>query len=320
VAVTGGSGLIGRATLDELIANGAVVRALARERQPQGKVEIVQGDVLDAASRQRLLKGTGWLVHMANLAHSSLDTAEERQRAYALNVTATLDLLREAKAAGVRRAVYISSAHVYAGQQGTDLRETSATAADSGYAGMKIEAEREALAMSSPEFDVVVLRPCLTYGPGVQFNLHSLMRALSRGYYVHPQGADAVRSMLSVRAAGAAITHCLNEEVVAGGVYNVADRQPVSLRAWVDDLADALGARRPKALPVAMLRAVAAFGTLAKKAGLPAPITRDSLRKLTTDFSLNTDKLAATGFAWPSDEAAVVHAMAAAYRAEERSI
>ena len=54
---------------------------------------------------------------------------------------------------------------------------------------------------------------------------------------------------------------------------------------------------------------MATAGTAAATLGLPAPVTRESLRKLLTPFSLSTRKLAATGFRWPATQDDVIGQM-----------
>jgi nucleoside-diphosphate-sugar epimerase len=137
------------------------------------------------------------------------------------------------------------------------------------------------------------------------------MRAVRRGYYVHPKGADALRSFLSVDTAASAIVH-LMAHGKAGETYNLADRNPVYLSRWVNDLADCMGVRHPRAVPIALLRAAAFLLTPAAKMGLPVPLTQTSLRKLTAPFSLDTSALASTGFAWPESNADVMNAMVVA--------
>lgn len=315
VAVTGSTGLIGRALVPALLNAGASLRLLVRGDAGERSPHAVPGDLARPESLRELLHGADALVHLAGVAHTDLRSPAEREQAYAVNVTGTRNLFAAARDAGVRRIVLLSSAHVYAGREGMDLRETAPVAGDGGYADMKIEAEAAARDLAQTGCEMVVLRPCLTYGPGARFNLHQLMFAVKRGIYVHPGGADAVRSFASVATVAAATAHMLRPDV-PGGTYNLADRHPASLRTWVDHLADLLGAPRPRTVPIGLLRPIAAAGSALARAGLPAPLTLAKLHKLTAPFSLNTDALASTGFEWPGTEDAVLKAMADSFLAQ----
>ena len=164
---------------------------------------------------------------------------------------------------------------------------------------MKLAVEAAATDARSKGLDVFVIRPCITYGPGVRFNLASLMTAIRRGYYVHAGGVDPVRSFLSVDTAAAAIVHLLATKDAAR-TYNLADREPVHLVEWVNDLADRKRVRLPRTIPIGVLRAVAGLLSPARAMGFPVPLSHESLNKLTTSFSLDVSVLACSGFMWPS--------------------
>jgi len=308
VAVTGGSGMIGRRLLPLLATQGIALRVLTRSGVPLKALTSVQGDLRDAVSLRELVQGADTVVHLAGVAHTQFRNAAEQAQAREINVGGTRALLEAAREAGVRHFVLMSSAHVYAGQRGTGLSESSATAAGDGYAGMKLAAEDAVLEAAEQGMAVTILRPCLVYGPGVRFNLASLISALRRGLYVHEQGARVERSFASVDAVAAAVAHVLQRRCGAE-IFNVADEEPVLLEAWVNGLAEAMKVRRPYAVPQALLRGVAALGSAAAALGLPAPLTRASLAKLTTSFSLHVGKLAESGFVWPANQEAVIREM-----------
>jgi UDP-glucose 4-epimerase len=312
VAVTGGTGFIGRRLVGLLEEAGAEVRVLTRSAPAaDGSHRTVRGHLLEPAALRELVRGADGVVHLAGVAHTTLRTRGEQEHARQINVEGTRRLLDAAGEAGVSRFLLASSAHVYAGQVGVGLTEDARVSGDAPYAGMKLEAERAASEAERQGLSVAILRPCLTYGPGVRHNLQSLMRALHRGYYVQVRGAHTLRSLVSVDTVAAAFLHLLPLHQLHGA-YNVADRDPVELEQWVDQLAASMGVRRPMALPRAVLQGLATIGTAASRIGLAAPLTRASLAKLTHPFSLNTNKLAATGFRWPGTRQETLQAMVAA--------
>ncbi len=314
VAVTGASGLIGKRVVALLQQQNISVRVLQHRKETADVgCEATPGDVLSVGSLQQWMRGATHVLHLAGVAHTDLRSAAALNQAREVNVRGTQNVLDCALTIGVERVVLASSAHVYAGQQGVDLREYSAVAGDSDYSAMKLATESAADAAAMRGLSCVILRPCLTYGAGVRFNLESLMHAVRRGYYFHVGGVDPWRSFASVDTVAAAAVHLLfwpgTEQTCTAERFNVADRSPVQLRQWVDDLADRMGVPRPRTLPMALANVIAGAGTAARRVGLPAPLTRESLRKLTASFTLDVSKLAATGFAWQETNDEVLEAM-----------
>jgi dihydroflavonol-4-reductase len=109
--VTGGSGFLGSAVVRALVGRGARVRALVRASSPRTNFlgldcEVVEGDLTDRESLKAALKGVRYLFHVAADYRLWARDPSEIMRA---NVDGTVNLQREAMAAGVERIVYTSS-------------------------------------------------------------------------------------------------------------------------------------------------------------------------------------------------------------------
>ena len=301
IAVTGATGFIGRHTLPLLLEHGHEVRALIRS-QTQRKVlfgiEAIPGDVTDPGSIEKLTRGAEIVLHLAGVAHTGLDGVADRERARDINVSGTKNVLDSARKNGVRRVVIASSVHVYAEQAGESVKEDAPLVAENFYAATKIEVEKIALEFANSGMEVVIGRPCLTYGPGVQFNLLRLMRAIERGSYFHAGNAKVKRSFGSVYSAAAAFRF-LAEDARPGEAYNIADQSAMLLEDFTNDLADRIKVKRPRHLPYAALWTAAAGFSALKPVGVRGPISLASLKKLTRSFSVSTAKLQDAGFVWP---------------------
>jgi len=193
VALTGATGIVGEFALDQLRAGGFAVRALGRHRQPprHGMGWIV-GD-LEQAEFADLLGGAAGLVH-AGLAHlpgryrgGEGDHAEAFWRT---NFLATQRLLAEARRAGVRRVVLLSSRAVYrAGDwPAGPIDETAPTDPDTHYGLHKAAIEGLTAIETAAAMAVACLRPTGVYGH---------RRELSTSPWV-----PLVRAIRSVRAPG----------------------------------------------------------------------------------------------------------------------
>ncbi len=300
IAVTGSSGLIGSHLVPVLLRKGFRLRVLSRrlpESSPLG-VEIIRGDVRSRAKMAALVRGCDAVIHLAGIAHTSLRSQADVDEAQETNVEGTRNVLDASRNAGVERVLLASSAFVYAGQAGTDLNEQCPTAGESIYARTKLLVEEAGLKMADRDrLSVVIFRPCLTYGPGVRFNLESLMRAIQRRYYFHIRGRNPMRSFLSVDNCVSGISHLLLHGK-NGQIYNLADEHSLSLADFVNSLADLMRVARPISLPIGAVRAAIASTLPLQWMGFRSLINSESLRKLTQSFTLNVGALAQTGFIW----------------------
>src|SRR5262244_611322 len=115
VLVTGGCGFIGSNLVRRLAARGRRVRILddlsvgTRDNvPPSADVELVVGDVRDAAVVTRAVDGVEAIVHLA-ASTGVPDSVRDPATDFDTNVLGTFHLLRASVAASVRRFVFASS-------------------------------------------------------------------------------------------------------------------------------------------------------------------------------------------------------------------
>jgi dihydroflavonol-4-reductase len=167
--LTGATGFVGAHVAHQAAAMGAGLRLLSRASSDRSQLpqiaEVVTGDLLDVASFASALRGCDALIHVAADYRLWVPDPSDMYRA---NVDGTRELLRAARAAGIRRVVYTSSVATM-GFQKTDTvvdEQTPVTEADmiGHYKRSKWLAEQEALAAARAGQDVVILNPTTPIG------------------------------------------------------------------------------------------------------------------------------------------------------------
>ena len=167
--VTGGNGFVGSHVVRALLARGDHVRVLLREKADRSAlngldVELAIGDLRDAPSVERATKGCDEVYHVA--ADYRLWLTDPAPM-YATNVEGTKNVIRAARAAGVKRIVHTSTVGALGIPHGGIGREdTPVTLAQmpGHYKRSKFLAEQEALKAAREGAPVVIVNPSTPIG------------------------------------------------------------------------------------------------------------------------------------------------------------
>jgi UDP-glucose 4-epimerase len=251
VLVTGANGFIGQAVVTRLLRDGHKVRAAVRHHPGTAppQVERTAGDLDPDRDWTGSLQDIDAVIHLAARVHIMQDKAARPLDEYRrVNVDGTVTLARSAARVGVRRFVYVSTLKVNgeAGRFNEDNRPAPADA----YAQSKHEAE-VALQQIAKErrLELVIIRPPLVYGPGVQANFRLLMQAIRRGVPLPLGAVRNQRSLVAIDNLVDFIVTCLTHPAAANETFLVADGEDLSTADLVRRLARAMG-RPPRLLPI----------------------------------------------------------------------
>ncbi len=255
--VTGGCGFIGSHLVEALAAEGHEVRVfdnLSSGRAEnlaaaRGRVELILGDVRHPDQLAPAMAGVAGVFHEAALV-SVAESVERPRENYEINVMGTVNVLEAARAAGVRRVVFASTAAVYGNAPELPKREDMRPAPESPYAAAKLAAEH-VLAVHARLYglETVSLRYFNVYGPrqdpsspysGV---ISRFVEAMRRGEAPRVFGdGRQTRDFVFVRdVVGANLAAMRSPRVGRGETVNVGTGRRTSLIELLDALAAAAG-------------------------------------------------------------------------------
>jgi len=149
ILVTGGAGFIGSHLVDALLAKGYLVRVLddfstgKRSNLPLDNphVEVLEGDIANAALVARAVQGCQAVVHLAAVA-SVQASVDDPVKTHQSNFVGTLNVCEAMRQAQVKRVLFASSAAVYGNNgEGQPVAEDTPKAPLTPYASDKLASE-----------------------------------------------------------------------------------------------------------------------------------------------------------------------------------
>ena len=172
IAITGATGFVGSCVLDTALSQDRIVRALTRRDQTAREgAEWVTGTLQDKEALETLVVGAHAVIHIAGLTNTPAPAEFE-----VANVTGTANMIAAAKAAKVKRFVFVSS---------LSAREPKL----SRYGASKARAEE---LVSDSSLDWTIVRPPAGYGPR-DVDMFELFRSAKLGVVpLPPRGGTSL--------------------------------------------------------------------------------------------------------------------------------
>lgn len=269
VLVTGASGFVGRSLCAALATRGHKLRLslrkpLAPEQVPAEAETVCVGEIGPHTDWGMALQGVDAVVHLAARVHVMRDSPQAADEYHRINTAGTLALAQQARVAGVRRLLFVSSIKVNGeSTNGRGFCHDDRPAPCDAYAESKLAAERGLQAMQGLE--TVIVRPSLVYGPGVKGNLARLCRLVHSGMPLPFGAIHNRRDLVCVDNLVDLLICCLEHPAAAGQIFLAADGAAQSTPQLCASIAEAMAKRsRIVAVPVWLLRFVA--GVLGRSA------------------------------------------------------
>jgi UDP-glucose 4-epimerase len=261
VLITGGAGFIGSHLVEVLAGLGAKVVVLddlsggSRDNLAGlGRVEFVEGSILDLKILAQCTHGCRFVFHQAALGSVPMSVREPR-RYHEVNSTGTLNVLETARMAGVQRVLFAASSSAY-GTNGVPWVETMPPLPLSPYAATKLAGEAMLRAYSgSMQLDAASLRYFNIFGPRQNANsayaavIAAFAKALLQKQrpVIFGDGEQSRDFTFVENVVHANLLAARRKEPIGGEVLNVGCGERISVNRLAQVMAQALG--HPELVP-----------------------------------------------------------------------
>jgi predicted dehydrogenase/nucleoside-diphosphate-sugar epimerase len=243
VLVTGGTGFIGGRLVERLVLDcKAQVRVLVRDFSravgiARFPVEMIHGDVADAADVARATEGCEVVFHCA---YGNSDTEEQRRR---INVEGTRNVLESAAQSKVERVVYLSTLMVYGIPKDGDLDETAPRQRMGlGYADSKLDAEKLAFEYHRQRgVPVCVIQPTTVYGPYSTWHTVALLESLKSTRVILIDGGEGACNPVYVDDVVSAMLLAATQRAAVGEAFLVSGERSITWREFYEEYERMLG-------------------------------------------------------------------------------
>lgn len=232
------------------------------------------------------------VIHLAGVAHLSIDSENSRNVFHEVNVIGTKNLLTGLEMVGIPdQFIYVSSVAVYGKKFGSGINESSELCAKDPYGRSKIDAER--LVINWCNFNNVVctiLRLPLVVGLNPPGNLGAMIKGIQKGYYFNIDDGKARKSMVLAED----IAKYILKAGEVGGIYNLTDGYHPNFKELSQLIAKQSGKDKVLNMPYLPAKIAAVIGNLVGKF---APLNTEKLIKITSTLTFDDSK-ARAAFGW----------------------
>jgi nucleoside-diphosphate-sugar epimerase len=280
--VTGAAGFLGSYLVRALVEQDRAVRAFDRVDPGNSLpgVEWRTGDVRDVAALRRACEGCEVVFHLASLNPQRKANLETMR---AVNVGGTGNILEAARAAGVRRVVYLSSVEIFGAPKVAPCPEWWPPAPLGEYGRNKIAAEALCCQAVEKGLEVTMLRPMTIIGPGMaEPYLLSILASIRASQPVSLLGKGENRfQFVHAEDVAEACLIAAKHPAAVGEAFNIGSADVPPIRKMVEEIIQRVGSTSTiRSIPMPLARlAVAVLHPFGK-----APVEPEHLAIAAIDY------------------------------------
>ncbi len=243
VAITGGTGFIGKILLQRHLERGDVVRLLSRNLNNRkglsDKVIPYSFDLVNCKTEEIVpfTDGVDVLYHCAG------QIANINQM-YALHITGTQKLINAA-AKRIGHWVQLSSVGAYGSKRDGIVTETTPLNPYGTYEVTKTKSDELLVeAASKGAFTYSILRPSIVFGPDMKSNsLYKMISVINSGFFFFIGRPGASANYIYIDNVVDALIRCGTMLAARGKVFNLSDH--LTIETFVRNISEALGKKIP---------------------------------------------------------------------------
>ena len=265
VFITGGIGFVGR-NIREALGDRPIRLLVRNKAEAQGlessQVEIVEGDVTTPETIRGTMTGCQAVIHLIAIIEETKGSTFE-----GVIHGGTVNVVDEAKRAGIRRLIHMSAMGALNNPQ---------------YPYLKAKWDSEQ-AVKTSGLPWTIFRPSVIFGPGDGF-INVLADLVRKAPVIPVVGSGRSKFQpVSIMEVALAIAHALDEPTTAGHVFDLGGPEILTYEEMLDTISAKLGKKKMKVhVPVRLMKAVVKSSKFLPKPLRP-PVTQEQLRMLTLD-------------------------------------
>ncbi len=311
VLITGGSGFLGLALVEEFLAEEAPIQVkeirifdlVEQNEVSDSRLKFIQGDVRDLSSLVDAFEGVDLVIHSAAVIDWG---AKDEEEVMGVNVGGTKNVIEACNQSGVGRLILTSSLDsVYTGTSLIDIDESQPYPAKSAtsYCKSKTLAEKAIISANDEKLMTCVLRPASIFGERDPYHIPPLIEMSEGGFYTRLGNGKSVCQHIYVR--NMAWSHLLagkelleGNSKVSGQIYFITDGEPVNFFTFFDRIVRESGYKiwpsnlwLPKwfALPIAALSELGAW-VIRPFMRVNLKFSRFAVNYTCTDYTFTSEK------------------------------
>lgn len=236
IAITGATGFLGRALIEDLQNSHDNITAIVRNLKPNFNSNVnivVSGNIDGNTDWADKLEGMDIIIHTAARVHVLNETTDDPLTEFrAVNTKGTMELAKAASLSGVKRFIFISSIKVH-GEINDNLEpfvENQHLEPIDPYGVSKLEAENQLVEFGNKSgMEIVIIRPPLIYGPGVKANFKSMIHWVNKRVPLPFAKVETKRSLVSLDNIIDFIKCCISHPKAVGEQFLISDQNDLTL-------------------------------------------------------------------------------------------